>query len=57
MVNNFCRTGRTGRMGAKGLVTSILMKRDRVLATAIQNAIETGQRLDMLSSDKRYAQV
>ncbi|CAM9912209.1 unnamed protein product, partial [Phaeothamnion confervicola] len=50
------RSGRTARMGAttgvaaQGRVTSLLAKRDRVLATAIEKAVLSGGRLDELSS-------
>jgi superfamily II DNA/RNA helicase len=47
------RSGRTARMGAKGKVTSLLTKRDRVLAQAIQTAVAKGLPLDALSSRKR----
>lgn len=47
------RSGRTARMGAKGRVTSLLTKRDRVLAQAIQTAVAKGLPLDSLSSRKR----
>lgn len=47
------RSGRTARMGAKGKVTSLLTKRDRVLAQAIQTAVAKGLPLDSLSSRKR----
>lgn len=50
------RTGRPGQAGARaggGLVTSIVAKRDRVLAQAIEGAIARKQPLDLLTSDKR----
>jgi superfamily II DNA/RNA helicase len=47
------RSGRTARMGAKGKVTSLLAKRDKVLASAIQTAVAKGLPLDSLSARKR----
>ena len=47
------RSGRTGRAGRKGIVTSLVTKRDIVLATAIQGAIARGLPIDSLSSAKR----
>lgn len=44
------RSGRTARMGAKGRVTSLVAKRDQVLAAAIERAVTTGAQLDTLSS-------
>eukprot|EP00752_Nemacystus_decipiens_P008081 g7222.t1 len=44
------RSGRTARMGAKGRVTSLLAKRDLVLAAAIEQAVQAGLPLDELSS-------
>ncbi|CAM9701303.1 unnamed protein product [Ectocarpus sp. 8 AP-2014] len=44
------RSGRTARMGAKGRVTSLLAKRDLVLAAAIEQAVQSGLPLDELSS-------
>ena len=32
----FCRAGRCGRAGRKGLVTAIIAKRDKILSDAIQ---------------------
>lgn len=40
-------------MGAKGKVTSLLQKRDKVLAVAIQNAVARNLPLDSLSSRKK----
>lgn len=45
-------TGRTGRAGAEGKVTSILQKRDLVLGEAIKAAIQKGLPLDNLSANK-----
>ncbi|PHJ16906.1 dead deah box helicase domain-containing protein, partial [Cystoisospora suis] len=59
------RAGRTGRLGSssssdspggrKGVVISLVSKRDRVLATAIQRSIETGSSSNFadLSSDRK----
>lgn len=47
------RSGRTARMGAKGKVTSLLTKRDKVLASAVQTAVAKGLPLDSLSARKR----
>jgi superfamily II DNA/RNA helicase len=47
------RSGRCGRMGKAGKVTSLLGKRDLVLAKAIQAAMAKGLPLDSLSSSKR----
>ena len=46
------RAGRTARMGSDGLVTALVAKRDRVLATAIDRAIGKGLPLDSLTSNK-----
>lgn len=52
------RSGRTARGVAdetthgKGKVTALVAKRDKVLATAIQNAVLKGEALDGLSSRK-----
>ena len=40
-------------MGAKGKVTSLLQKRDKILAVAIQNAVARNLPLDALSSRKK----
>jgi len=47
------RSGRCGRAGKSGLVTSLVQKRDVVLAEAIQQAIRLGQPLDSLSANKK----
>ena len=50
------RAGRTARgvndVGAKGSVTALVAKRDKVLATAIERAVIRGDPLDSLSSRK-----
>ncbi len=46
------RSGRTARGAGKGKVTALIAKRDRVLATAIQQAVMKGEPLDGLSSRK-----
>ena len=47
------RAGRCGRAGRKGLVTSLIAKRDTVLSVAIQGAIARGLPIDSLTSAKR----
>ena len=47
------RAGRCGRAGRKGIVTSIIAKRDKILSDAVQGAIARGLPLDTLSSSKR----
>lgn len=47
------RAGRCGRAGRKGTVTSLIAKRDKVLAHAIQGAIDKELPLDSLSASKR----
>lgn len=47
------RSGRCGRMGSFGLVTSIVTKKDRVLSSAILRAIQKNLPLENLSSNKR----
>ena len=44
------RSGRTGRFGAKGLVTSLVTRRDQVLAKRVEDALREGRSLDELSS-------
>ena len=39
-------------MGSRGMVTSLVAKRDRVLATAIEHAIAKGLPIDTLTSNK-----
>jgi len=46
------RSGRTARGAGRGRVTALVAKRDRVLATAIQQAVMRGDPLDGLSSRK-----
>ncbi|VEU36591.1 unnamed protein product [Pseudo-nitzschia multistriata] len=46
------RSGRTARGAGKGKVTALVAKRDKVLATAIQQAVLRGETLDGLSSRK-----
>ncbi|KAK9748714.1 hypothetical protein RND81_02G075200 [Saponaria officinalis] len=45
------RTGRTARMGAKGKVTSLVTKRDGLLATRIEEAMKKNESLESLSVD------
>lgn len=47
------RAGRCGRAGRKGMVTSLVAKRDKVLSDAVQGAIARGMPLDNLSSSAR----
>eukprot|EP00884_Botryococcus_braunii_P001289 jgi/Botrbrau1/11160/Bobra.182_2s0015.1 len=46
------RTGRTARAGASGKITSLVSKKDRVLASRIEQALSAGMPLDELSSSK-----
>ena len=46
------RTGRTGRAGAKGKITSLVAKGDETLAKRIEEALGKGMPLDSLSADK-----
>ncbi|KAK9943719.1 hypothetical protein M0R45_009320 [Rubus argutus] len=45
------RTGRTARMGAKGKVTSLVAKKNLMLATRIEEAIKKNESLESLSVD------
>ncbi|KAK4387800.1 DEAD-box ATP-dependent RNA helicase 39 [Sesamum angolense] len=45
------RTGRTARMGAKGKVTSLVAKKNLILATRIEEAIMKNESLESLSVD------
>jgi len=47
------RTGRTARAGGRGRITSLVVKRDFVLAQRIERAIRENAPLDALSSDRR----
>eukprot|EP00897_Mesotaenium_endlicherianum_P005549 jgi/Mesen1/5021/ME000025S04420 len=46
------RTGRTARMGAKGRITSLVTKRDYILASQVELAMAKGLPLDGLTSSK-----
>ncbi|KAG7366135.1 ATP-dependent DEAD-box RNA helicase DeaD [Nitzschia inconspicua] len=46
------RSGRTARGAGKGKVTALVAKRDKVLASAIEQAVLRGETLDGLSSRK-----
>ncbi|KAG6624172.1 DEAD-box ATP-dependent RNA helicase 39-like [Carya illinoinensis] len=45
------RTGRTARMGAKGKVTSLVAKKDLLLATRIEEAMRKNESLESLTTD------
>ncbi|KAJ9146069.1 hypothetical protein P3X46_028384 [Hevea brasiliensis] len=45
------RTGRTARMGAKGKVTSLVAKKDVLLAARIEEAIRKNESLESLTAD------
>ncbi|KAK6130618.1 hypothetical protein DH2020_035593 [Rehmannia glutinosa] len=45
------RTGRTARMGAKGKVTSLIAKKDLMLATRVEEAVMKNESLESLSVD------
>ncbi|XP_027335127.1 DEAD-box ATP-dependent RNA helicase 39 isoform X2 [Abrus precatorius] len=45
------RTGRTARMGAKGKVTSLVAKKDLVLATKIEEAIRKNESLEAITKE------
>lgn len=44
------RAGRTARAGAQGRITSLVAKRDRVLASRVEEALQEGRPLDALSA-------
>ncbi|XP_068652130.1 DEAD-box ATP-dependent RNA helicase 39 [Aristolochia californica] len=46
------RTGRTARMGAKGKITSLVAKKDLMLATRIEEAIKKNESLESLTADR-----
>jgi superfamily II DNA/RNA helicase len=46
------RAGRTARAGAKGKITSLVAKGDKVLAQRVEEALGAGLPLDQLSSDR-----
>ncbi|KAL1535155.1 DEAD-box ATP-dependent RNA helicase 39 [Salvia divinorum] len=46
------RTGRTARMGAKGKVTSLIARKNLILATRIEEAIMKNESLESLSVDR-----
>ncbi|GBG69910.1 hypothetical protein CBR_g4737 [Chara braunii] len=46
------RTGRTARMGAKGRITSLVTRRDQLLAREIEAAVKCGSSMENLTSDK-----
>ncbi|GFP78992.1 dead-box ATP-dependent RNA helicase 39 [Phtheirospermum japonicum] len=45
------RTGRTARMGAKGKVTSLIAKKDSMLAARIEEAVTKNESLESVSVD------
>ncbi|KAL6962556.1 DEAD-box ATP-dependent RNA helicase 39 [Sarracenia purpurea var. burkii] len=45
------RTGRTARMGAKGKVTSLVTRKDLILATRIEEAIMKNESLESVTAD------
>lgn len=45
------RTGRTARMGAKGKVTSLISRKDQLLANRIEQAIGKNESLESLTAD------
>ncbi|CAA6660869.1 unnamed protein product [Spirodela intermedia] len=45
------RTGRTARMGAKGAVTSLVAKKDLILASRIEDAIMKNESLETLNAE------
>lgn len=46
------RTGRTARMGAKGMVTSLVTKRDQTLAVQLEDAMRRGESLEGLTNSR-----
>ncbi|PKI58066.1 hypothetical protein CRG98_021559 [Punica granatum] len=51
------RTGRTARMGAKGKVTSLVAKKDLLLATRIEEAMRKNESLEALSTDSIHRDI
>ncbi|QHO38681.1 DEAD-box ATP-dependent RNA helicase [Arachis hypogaea] len=45
------RTGRTARMGAKGKVTSLVTKKDLILATRIEEAMRKNESLEAIMKE------
>ncbi|KAG2330243.1 hypothetical protein Bca4012_020161 [Brassica carinata] len=45
------RTGRTARMGAKGKVTSLISRKDQMLASRIEEAMRNNESLEALTND------
>ncbi|CAH2070725.1 unnamed protein product, partial [Thlaspi arvense] len=45
------RTGRTARMGAKGKVTSLISRKDQMLAARIEEAMRNNEGLESLTND------
>ena len=46
------RAGRTARAGASGRITSLVQKRDQVLASRIEDALKHARPLDELSAKR-----
>ena len=51
------RSGRTARAGAKGMVTNLISKRDKVLANEIDVAVRLGRPIDDATSSKAVAEI
>ncbi|KAF5725658.1 DEAD-box ATP-dependent RNA helicase 39 isoform 1 [Tripterygium wilfordii] len=51
------RTGRTARMGAKGKVTSLVAKKDLMLAARIEEAMRKNESLESLSVDSVHRDI
>jgi len=51
------RSGRTARAGAKGVVTNLISKRDKVLANEIDVAVRLGRPIDDATSSKAVAEI